>query len=83
MMPPPGAPGAPGAMGHHAGGHGGMMARIDTDHDGRISHAEAIAQAEARFAKTDANHDGFIDKAEMDAVRDKMKNRMGKIWTRP
>lgn len=65
-----------GHMGHHGGG---MLARLDTDHDGKISHAEAMAPAEARFAKMDTNHDGFIDKAEMDAMHERMKQRMAKM----
>lgn len=84
--PPPGAgpmsagPMGAGSMGGgHMGHRGGMLARLDTDHDGKISHAEAIAQAEARFAKMDTNHDGFIDKAEMDAMHERMKQRMGKM----
>jgi Ca2+-binding EF-hand superfamily protein len=76
MTPPP--PGGGDAMGER-GGRGGMMARFDTDHDGRISHAEALAQAEAHFAKLDTNKDGFIDKAEMDAAHDRMKQHMGKM----
>jgi Ca2+-binding EF-hand superfamily protein len=75
-----GAPMGAGPMsGGHMGHHGGMLARLDTDHDGKISHAEAIAQAEARFAKMDTNHDGFIDKAEMAALHERMKQRMGKM----
>jgi len=82
MTPPPGGSGAMGAgpmRGGPMGHRGGMLARLDTDHDGRISHAEAIAAAEARFAKMDTNHDGFIDKAEMDAMHERMKQRMGKM----
>ena len=80
MAPPP-----PGDAMGEPGGHRGMMARSDIDHDGRISRAEALAQAEARFAKLDSNKDGFIDKAEMDAAHDRMKQHMGKMrgqWRR-
>ncbi|MFA6117186.1 MAG: EF-hand domain-containing protein [Sphingomonas sp.] len=76
MMPPPGAPGAPGAMGHH-GGHGDMLARIDTNKDGKISRDEMRARIDARFDRLDTNKDGFIDQAEMQAARAKMKEHRG------
>lgn len=49
------APGSPAAGMGHGMGRGAMMAgpmfdRIDTDHDGRISRAEAKAAADAHFA---------------------------------
>lgn len=40
------------------GGRGTM--RADTDGDGRISRAEAIAESDARFARMDANGDGKL-----------------------
>ena len=68
MMPPP-----PG--GHHGAG---MLERLDTNHDGKISRDEMRADMDKRFDKLDTNHDGFIDKAEMDAARDHLKQHMGK-----
>lgn len=56
-------------MRHRGGGRGGMRA-ADTDHDGRISRAEAqAAQARAgeRFDQMDFNKDGYIDRADMQA----------------
>lgn len=55
------APQAPGASGRM---HGGMQS-ADTNNDGKVSRAEAIAHAEARFTKMDANRDGFIDRADV------------------
>jgi len=50
-------------------GHGqhGMMTRLDTDKDGRISRAESAAgegKLASHFDKMDANKDGFIDRAD-------------------
>ncbi len=38
--------------------------RVDTDHDGRISHDEFVADAVAFFAKLDINHDNYISSPE-------------------
>ena len=76
--PPPGADGPP--MGGRHGHHGaGMMERLDTNHDGKISRDEMRASVDKHFDKLDTNHDGFIDQAELDAARAKMKDRMGKM----
>jgi Ca2+-binding EF-hand superfamily protein len=72
MMPPPGAPG-------RHGGHGDMLARIDTNKDGKISREEMRARIDARFDKLDTNKDGVIDQAEMQAARGKMKEHMGRM----
>ncbi|MEO7689318.1 MAG: EF-hand domain-containing protein [Sphingomonas sp.] len=83
MMPPPpptppGAEGGP--MGDHHRHHGvGMLARLDTNQDGKISRGEMRAEADKHFDSLDTNGDGFIDKAEMDAARAKMKDHMGKM----
>jgi len=77
MPPPPGGPmGGPMSMGGHHGR--GMLERLDTNHDGRISRDEMRADMDKHFDKLDTNHDGFIDKAEMDAAREHMKQHMGK-----
>lgn len=47
--------------------HGPM--RADTNKDGVITRAEAIAAAEARFAKADANKDGKLTGDELRAMR--------------
>ncbi|MEO7743568.1 MAG: EF-hand domain-containing protein [Usitatibacter sp.] len=46
-----------------------MMKRIDTDGDGKISKAEALAAAAARFDRADANKDGFLTAEELHAAR--------------
>lgn len=57
-------------LGDMAGrGPGGGVMAADADHDGKVSHAEFTAQAEARFARLDANHDGQITADEMSAMR--------------
>ena len=78
MMPPPRGGPMGGAM--NMGGHPGrgMLERLDTNHDGRISRDEMRADMDRHFDKLDTNHDGFIDKAEMDAAHDHMKQHMGK-----
>ena len=54
------------ARGKH--GHGGHFKRMDTDNDGKVSRAEAVAAAEAAFARADANQDGFVTAEEMKAA---------------
>jgi len=78
MPPPPPPPGAEGGpLGDHHGHHGaGMLARLDTNQDGKISRDEMRADADKHFDRLDTNHDGFIDQVEMDAARAKMKTRM-------
>ena len=46
-----------------------MLKSIDTDGDGKISKAEALAAAAARFDRADANRDGFLTVEEMKAAR--------------
>lgn len=57
----------PAAKANHEGGCG--MAKMDTDKDGRLSHAEFDAAhkgKEEKFAGHDLDGDGFITQAEMD-----------------
>lgn len=60
--------------GERGRGPGEWMSRLDTNHDGRISAAEAKADPKlaARFAQMDVNKDGFVDKADFEL---KMKQR--------
>lgn len=70
-LPPPGAPG-PGA----GGGRGMMMIggarwfeQADADRDGKVTLAEAKANALATFDRLDADHDGTLSPDEMRAKR--------------
>ena len=56
----------------HKSQRGEHWKRLDTDGDGRISKAEAQANAprlSERFAEIDANGDGFVTPEEMKAAR--------------
>jgi hypothetical protein len=57
----------------HARRHGehgkAMMKHLDTDGDGKVSRAEALAAAAARFDAADTNKDGFLTPEEMRAAR--------------
>lgn len=76
--PPPPAPSDRPGMRHgmhhdQSGGAGGMMEarwfdRADTDHDGRLTLAEAKASALAIFDRVDLNHDGIIEPGEQRAA---------------
>lgn len=57
--PPPGQAGAGGAPGG-AGGRGAMLARLDTNGDGKLTGDEFAAP----FDRLDTNQDGFVDQAE-------------------
>ena len=64
----------PAAKADHEGGCG--MAKMDTDKDGRLSHAEFDAAhkgKEEKFAGHDLDGDGFITQAEMDKHHADMK----------
>jgi Ca2+-binding EF-hand superfamily protein len=67
----PSAPGEPGVkmrmhgMGMHSMGFGGhLFETADSNHDGRVSLAEAEAAALAHFDRADLNHDGKITPEE-------------------
>ena len=72
---------APAFAEHHEGGEGGphhgkkghFFEKADTDGDGKISKAEHMAEAEARFAKMDADGDGFVTKEEIEAKMKKWR----------
>ena len=59
--------------------HGGMADRIfeksDTNHDGRVTQAEAQAEAFAHFDMMDANHDGRVTSDERKAARQMMQHK--------
>ncbi|MGZ5046604.1 MAG: EF-hand domain-containing protein [Usitatibacter sp.] len=63
-----------GEKGRH---HGGMLKKLDTDGDGRISRAEAQAapRLAAHFDEIDANKDGFITMDEMKAAHAKREGK--------
>ena len=46
-----------------------MIARADTDGDGKVSRAEALAKATERFDRVDADKDGFLTAEELAAAR--------------
>lgn len=46
---------------------------LDSDKDGTITRAEAVAAAEKRFAETDTDRNGVISQAERDAMHEKMR----------
>jgi hypothetical protein len=52
------------------------LARADANDDGAVSKAEFAAQQGQRFDAMDADHDGKLTKAERDAFRQQMMERM-------
>ena len=66
MTPPTTAQGAVHAQAHSSIGQRDAWAKLDLDHDGRISATEANVDAafNTRFGDMDSNHDGFISDAE-------------------
>lgn len=56
---------------------GGGMMRLDANHDGVITRAEMIAEAEARFAAMDTNKDGTVTADEREAARAAMRAQRG------
>ena len=53
----------------HAKGRGGHhLKKADTDGDGKVSKAEALAAAAAAFDRADTNKDGFITPEEAKAA---------------
>lgn len=76
-----GPDGAPHLMrARHAGmgmGFGGRwFDRLDADHDGRVSLAEADRGAAAMFDRLDGNHDGTISPEERAAARGRLRRRI-------
>jgi hypothetical protein len=52
-----------------AGKSGATFDTLDTNRDGRISKAEAAADANLVFSSADANGDGYLDNAEFKKAR--------------
>ena len=48
--------------------HSLVLSHIDTDHGGKISKAEAMTAAAAKFAALDLDHDGKLDNAELTGI---------------
>ena len=67
QMPPNGQMPPAMPMRGGGGGMGGLMA-ADTNGDGIITRAEAVAAADARFDRLDTNHDGVLSPDEMQAA---------------
>jgi Ca2+-binding EF-hand superfamily protein len=74
-MGPGGGMGMRGGMGPGGGMHGRMMERMDSNHDGKISLAEAEAGALEAFDRADANHDGVVTPEERQAAHGMMRER--------
>lgn len=55
---------------------GNPMMRADANGDGVVTRAEAIAEADQRFAMMDTNRDGQFSADEMQAARGMMRERM-------
>jgi len=62
-----------GGRSHHRGSGGHPFMGADADKDGRISKAEAMAAAAARFERMDANKDGFVDQTDRAATAEKRR----------
>lgn len=72
-----------GEAGAHEGRKGGMMQKIDTDGDGKVSKSEFIAVHEKKFSKIDADGDGYVGREEMKAHKQTMrakKSEMREKW---
>ncbi len=55
-----------------------QIARVDANHDGKISLDEYLAPAKEAFANMDKNHDGFITVDEVMAARQERMAEMEK-----
>ncbi|MBA4048323.1 MAG: hypothetical protein C0476_07275 [Sphingomonas sp.] len=60
LVPPPHAQASAGGTPDGAGGRGAMLARLDTNGDGKLTSAEFTAP----FDRLDTNKDGFVDQTE-------------------
>lgn len=55
-----------------------FLKRLDADGDGKVSKAEALAKAAARFDLADADKDGFVTREEMAAARQAHRGPRGR-----
>jgi Ca2+-binding EF-hand superfamily protein len=60
-----------------------MIARLDTDKDGKVSKAEMEAAMNTTFTAVDTDKDGFLSKQEVDAARDALKAYRQKVKAEP
>jgi hypothetical protein len=79
----------PGHKGHARGGQGAMkmdrgpmgggrmLERVDTNKDGKVTEAEMVAGALAKFDAADANKDGVLTPDERRAARQAMRAKRG------
>ncbi len=51
------------------------LMEVDENGDGRISREEAPERMGSMFERLDANGDGFIDPKEIEAVRERFRQR--------
>ena len=71
---------AQGWGGGQGGGHGGgMIARYDTDKDGKLSLAEYEAGRQTMFTRIDADGNGALSFAELDAAAAKADGPMAQM----
>lgn len=64
---------AQGWGGQGGGQGGGMMARYDTDKDGKVSLSEYEAGRQMMFGRIDADGNGSVSFAEIDAMMQRMQ----------
>lgn len=62
-----------GGMGGMGGFGANMFERLDGDHDGRVSLAEAQSRALAMFDRVDANRDGTVTPDERRSARERFR----------
>ncbi len=55
-----------------------QMAKMDTNHDGKLSQDEYLAPTKDLFARMDTNHDGFLTVSEVMAARTERMAAMAK-----
>jgi Ca2+-binding EF-hand superfamily protein len=67
------------AFGHgrHGGKHGGKAMHADSNGDGALTKAEALAKAKEMMTKFDTNSDGKVTQAEAKAFMESHRGRFG------
>jgi Ca2+-binding EF-hand superfamily protein len=76
-----GGPGAGGGRSNPAE----MLARMDSNGDGKVAKSEVPQQMLQRWDRMDTNNDGFIDKKELEALAERFRgfSRGGRFGSRP